>query len=378
MDIRETKDIRSLNKLTILNTIIEYKNVSRADIANITGLNKATVSTIVKELIEHKLIEEGITGESTGGRKPIILTLKENIGFVIAIDLNISVINIMVSDINLKPIHTYHLPIKTNSFENVFADLCDILDDIINSLPPSTYGLVGISVAVRGVVDLEGIIRFIPDLKWMNINIKNMLEAKFKVPVYVDNDGNYSAMAEHHLNPNYKELVVINVDDIITGGIISNNKLIRGFLGFANSIGHHIIDFNYNEQCTCGKYGCWEQFCSSKSILKHINKHIDVKDIDEFISLAKNENPHALEALGLFTKYMAIGITNLIFILNCEHIIINSKLISAMPELIHDIHNLIVLPITNFQEISVSLLGDKAPLMGASQICRLNFFKNLC
>lgn len=377
MNIRETKDIRSLNKLTILNTIIKYTNISRADIANITGLNKATVSTIVKQLLELHLIEEKTIGESTGGRKPIILTQRHDVGFIISIDLNVSIINVMVSDLALQPLYDYHLPITSNDFETSFINLCELLDKIIANFPPSKYGLVGISTAVRGVVDLEGIIRFIPNLNWRNINIKNMLETKFKVPVYVDNDGNFSAIAEHNLNPKFEELVVINVDDTITGGIVANNELVRGFLGFANSIGHHIIDYTYETKCSCGKYGCWEQFCSALSLLGYMNKFLPVKDIDEFIQLAKSGNPHALDALHLFTKYMAIGITNLVFILNCEHIILNSKIISAMPELIHEIHKLIVLPITNFQDISVSRLGDSAPLIGASSVCLQNFFKQI-
>lgn len=377
MNIRETKDIRSLNKLTILNTIIEHKNISRADIAILTDLNKATVSTIVKELLALHLIEEKTIGESTGGRKPIILTLKKKIGYIIAIDLNVTVINIMVSDLNLKPIENYHLPISNDNFELTFSKLCNLLQKIISASNPSLYNLVGIGVAVRGVVDLEGVIRFIPSLKWRNINIKSMLETKFNVPVCVDNDGNFSAIAEHNLNPNYKELLVITIDDVISGGIISNGQILRGFLGFANSIGHHIIDFNYETQCICGKYGCWEQFCSTTALLKSINKFEPVKDINEFIELVKENNPHAIDALDLFVKHLATGITNLVFILNCENIILNSPIISAMPELIHEIHKLIVLPITNFQDISISKLGDTAPLVGASSVCLQNFFKQI-
>lgn len=377
MDIRETKDIRSLNKLNILNTIIKHKHISRADIAVFTDLNKATVSTIVKELLELHLIEEKTIGESTGGRKPIILTQRQDIGYIIAIDINISVINIMVSNMALKPLNHYQLPLSSNDFEITFSRLCDLLQKIISTLPTSQYGLIGISVAVRGVVDLEGIIRFIPNLNWRNINIKNMLEIKFKVPVYVDNDGNLSAIAEYNLNQKYKDLLVITIDDIITGGIISNGQITRGFLGFANSIGHHIIDYTHETQCSCGKYGCWEQFCSTLSLLKYINQFIPVKDIDEFIALVDANDPHALDALNLFVQYMATGITNLIFILNPENIILNSRIISAMPELVHEIHKYIVLPITNFQDISISQLGDQAPLIGASSVCLQGFFKNI-
>lgn len=377
MDIRETKDIRSLNRLTILNTIIKNKSISRADIAILTGLNKATVSTIVKELIELNLIEEHRIGESTGGRRPIILTQKQRVGYAIAIELNISTIHIIVYDFSLTPLDTYSLPVQADNSEITFNKLYILLQKIITTLPSSQYGLIGMSVAVRGVVDLEGNIRFMPNLNWRNINIKNMLETKFKVPVYVDNHGNFSAIAEHNANPKYKELLVVTIDDAISGGIISNNQIVRGFLGFANSMGHHVIDYNCSTQCSCGKYGCWEQYCSTISLLEYVNQYTPVHDINEFIPLVKAKNSYALKALDLFVKYVAIGFSNLIFILNCENIIISSPIISAFPELINDIHKRIVLPITNFQDISISKLGDNAPLVGASSVCLQGFLKTI-
>lgn len=75
MKISQTKDIRSANRLTIIKHILNKKQISRARISEETGLNKATVSTIVKEWMSLKLVEETTMGDSSGGRRPIILTL---------------------------------------------------------------------------------------------------------------------------------------------------------------------------------------------------------------------------------------------------------------------------------------------------------------
>ena len=89
MKISQTRDIRSANRLTIIKHILNKKHISRARISEETGLNKATVSTIVKEWMSLKLVEETTTGDSSGGRKPIILTLAARAGYCIAVDMGV-------------------------------------------------------------------------------------------------------------------------------------------------------------------------------------------------------------------------------------------------------------------------------------------------
>ncbi|WP_347834603.1 winged helix-turn-helix transcriptional regulator [Gracilibacillus sp. JCM 18860] len=79
--------VKKENKSLVLETIKEKAPISRASIAQITGLNKGTVSSLVGELIDEKLINESGTGESSGGRRPVMLLLNETAGFTIAVDL---------------------------------------------------------------------------------------------------------------------------------------------------------------------------------------------------------------------------------------------------------------------------------------------------
>lgn len=376
MEIRETKDLRSLNKIKIIDSITLKNKISRADLSTLTGLNKATVSIIVKELLDLNLIEESTIGNSTGGRKPIILTAKNDIGYMIAIDLNVNSIEVIVTDLSCKILSSYNIVLKNKLFEDAYDNLTTLLDQIISNMPKSQYNLVGISISVRGVVDLDEVIRFIPELGWRDIDIKTKLSKRFNIPVYVDNDGNLSAMAEHEVLPNQKEMIVVTIDDVITSGIISGGNLVKGFLGFANAIGHHVIDFN-GKKCTCGKQGCLEQYCSNLAVLEHINKKINVPDIKTFVQLAKEDDPYALETLDYFINHLAIGLTNLIFILNPEMIVLNSYMLSHLPNAVKSLQDKIILPITRYQDFCVSTLGKNAPLMGACNVCLNQFYKRL-
>lgn len=379
MKISQTKDIRTANSLTIIRHILDKKEISRARISEDTGLNKATVSTIVKDWMNLKLVEETTTGDSNGGRRPIILTLSEHAGYCIAVDMGVSHVNLILANIKNEIVARNSFSIHDTTFSNVYASLCSAIDQLTSQMPPSTYGLLGISLAVRGIIDLDGVIRFIPKLAWHNVDICSLLFDRYQVPVHIDNDGNLGASMESRLYPQYEELTVLSISDTISCGLITRGSLIRGYLGFANAVGHHTINIHETHQCSCGKYGCWEQYCSDQSLIEGTNhlREAQIHTIEEYIDLVKQQDPAALTVLRRFIKNLAIGLSNIIFFMNSEMIIMNSKLLRAFPYLLPEIMKATVLPITHSQEILLSTLGDEGPILGASRKAIEEFFASL-
>ena len=379
MKIVQTKDIRAHNRLKILKYIRQHRNTSRAEISEKMRLNKATVSTIVKEWMDLHILRETQLGTSTGGRKPIMLELIPDAGYCIAIDFDVTKIRVIVTDLNNELRDNYVIPLVGTNFLENYKQLYQYLDRLISTQKPSPYGLIGIGISVRGVVDRDGTIRNIPRLKWSNIDIKTLVEDRYHVPVIVHNDGNLVALTELKQHPQYKELAIINITDVISTGLITNGKLVQGYHGFANALGHHTINCTETEQCTCGKYGCWEQYCSNDAVLKAMNCHLQkpISRIEEFIAMVRMKDPHAVAVLEQFARYLAVGIANIIFILNSEVIIINSVIVSSFPYLIPEILHNILLPITETQDILLSDMGADGPLLGASDLCIDGFFQAL-
>lgn len=202
---------------------------------------------------------------------------------------------------------------------------------------------------------------------------------RYNVPVYIDNDGNLAASMESRLYPHYQELTVLSISDVISCGMISNGNLIRGYLGFANAVGHHTINIRETRRCSCGKYGCWEQYCSDQSLIEELNRRRQppIANIESFIELVKNQDNAALDVLDHFIRNLAIGLSNIIFFMNSELIIINSQLLQSLPYLLPEIMKVIVLPITHTQEIFISTLGKEGPILGASRKAIEEFFSLL-
>ena len=159
-------------------------------------MNKATVSTIVKEWIDKGLLAETELGKSGGGRKPILLQPLHQAGAAVALEIDISQVQAILTDLSgERVLAREQFPTLGESFPQVYHKVCQALDKLLAEMPPSPYGLVGIGVAVHGVVDLSGMIRFIPRLGWRNIDLRSLLEERYHVPVSLDNDGNLAALA---------------------------------------------------------------------------------------------------------------------------------------------------------------------------------------
>ena len=394
MKITQTKDIRTANRWEIIRQVLHNYPISRVDICNLTGLNKATVSTIVKEWIDAGLLKETEHGTSATGRRPILLEPLLNAGCVIALDIDIRSVRAILTDLSGENILSRNqFSIQDPAFPTVYGQICLCLDELLKGQPHARYGLVGIGVSIHGIVDLSGLIRFVPSLGWRNIDICTLLKERYHVPICIDNDGNLAAIAQQNIEMNtfdfkkeeplaqtpYQSLAVVNISDSISAGLITNGELLRGYHGFANVIGHHTINFDEPVQCHCGKYGCWEQYCSDSAVIAQANALLEtpIHSIHEFTGLIQHQNPEAKKVLDRFLTNLAVGLTNIIFIFDCEAIAISSELLSSLPYYLPEVLRRMILPITHSEQVVLSRLGKNGAILGAANQAIEHFFQEL-
>ncbi|MGB4661286.1 MAG: ROK family protein, partial [Mobilitalea sp.] len=172
--------IRDINSNLVLETIINHTSISRAAIAKYLGLTKATISAIVQELINKKLVIEIGSDDTNLGRKPILLSLHKKAGYVVCIDIGVDTISALVSDLigedcSLKQIKT---PKNSSNIVNVLIQLIESL-----KLPEDTpFGLVGITLGIHGVI-ANNQVSFTPYYNLSGINLAEGLEEHFNTPV---------------------------------------------------------------------------------------------------------------------------------------------------------------------------------------------------
>jgi DNA-binding transcriptional ArsR family regulator len=114
--------IKNINRCLILSKIIEHRMISRAELAKITGLNKATVSVQAADLLAEGLIIETQSEHKNLGRRPIFLSINHQAGYALGIDLDKDSITFTLADLNGSPIHVDTLALYTSDY-NIILDL---------------------------------------------------------------------------------------------------------------------------------------------------------------------------------------------------------------------------------------------------------------
>ncbi|MBW7458864.1 ROK family protein, partial [Paenibacillus sepulcri] len=161
--------VKKINTAIVLDAVLKNAPLSRAQISEQTGLNKATVSSLVQDLIDAHLVIETGPGESSGGRKPVMLVFRGSAGYAIGIDLGVNYIRGVLTDLEGAVISGRELTLKAHEIEDVLPKLNDCIESLIAAMPESPYGLVGIGIGVPGIVNDQGDILFAPNLAWSHV-----------------------------------------------------------------------------------------------------------------------------------------------------------------------------------------------------------------
>lgn len=226
--------IKKINRSLILQKVIEHRFISRAELSKITGLNKATISVQVADLIKEKLIRETRQEHNTVGRRPIMLSINGNAGYVLGIDLDYKKVSYRLSDLQGNLIETKIEKLETEKYEEVLQFLINQIEIFKNKYSNCHYGLVQTIIGVHGTVNNDHSILFVPRFQWHNKDLKADIEKNLDVPISIENTANLSVYAErvykHH---NSNNLLSITLSSGIGAGMMNNGKLVKGYDGYA-------------------------------------------------------------------------------------------------------------------------------------------------
>ncbi|MDX8044553.1 ROK family transcriptional regulator [Gracilibacillus sp. S3-1-1] len=323
--------VKKENKALVLTTIKEKAPISRATIAQLTGLNKGTVSSLVSELLAEKLITESGTGKSSGGRRPVMLLLNEVAGFTISVELGVNNILAVLTNLRGQIVSEKNIHFSEQNLDDVLPKLYQVIDQLRVEAPISPYGIVGIGVGVPGVVSTIGEVLLAPNLGWKKVPLKQLLVDHYQIPVIVENEANAGAYGEkvYGAGQEANEVVYASISTGIGVGLILDGKLYKGLKGFSGELGHMTIEKD-GLDCQCGNKGCWELYASENALLKQA-KLAGFADIttEKLIEAAEQQDPQALSLFDKLGDYIGVGITNILHIFNPEQVIIGNSIQQA-------------------------------------------------
>ncbi|QPK90722.1 ROK family protein [Bacillus velezensis] len=373
MDIADQAFVKKVNQKLLLNEILKNAPISRAKLSEMTGLNKSTVSSQVNTLMKENLVFEIGQGQSSGGRRPVMLVFNKKAGYSVGIDVGVDYVNGILTDLEGTIVLDQHHHLECSSPEITKDILIEMIHHFIANMPQSPYGLIGIGICVPGLIDKNQKIVFAPNSNWRDIDLKSFIQKKFNVPVFIENEANAGAYGEKVFGAakNHDNMIYASIGTGIGIGVIINNDLYRGVGGFSGEMGHMTIDFN-GPKCSCGNRGCWELYASEKALLTSLQtkeKKVSTQDIIDLAHLNDIETLHALQNFGF---YLGIGLTNILNTFNPQAIILRNSIIESHPIVLHsiksEVSSRVYSQLDNSYELLPSFLGKNAPALGMSSI----------
>ncbi len=362
-----------MNTSLILQTIMEHGAISRADLAKQLHFSKATISTIVQNLMDRNLIREIGSRSTDVGRKPILLEFYADSGSVLSIDLQTEVAEVLLTDLSGRQQAFFSCP-HHPSREQLLSYLTSLIQKMFEAAPPSPYGIIGATIAIHGVV-YNGRLLFTPYYPYENFDF-SPLEEKFHIPIYVENEANLAVMGEHAFCHPNENMAGLSIHSGVGLGLILDGKLFTGSSGFAGEFGHTTIEIG-GRPCPCGSRGCLEQYLSERVLLEeyaHLKGFREV-NLTTLCMDYSGKDADAMMVIERFLQYTAVAVHNIRHMVNPELIVINSRVTAQLPETLSRLHELLSDNDKGRCPVLYSELKNKAIPLGGVCNCVKHFLK---
>lgn len=374
------------NSRLVLRVIYERQEISRADVARETGLTRTTVSDVVAELMEQGMVEEVGYGPSAGGKPPILLSVIPDSRHLLGLDLASDEFCGAVVNLRGQVRHEIAVPLHDRDGEAALELVYDMVERLIAA---TDSPLLGIGIGSPGLMDASnGIVRRSVNLDWHDLPLRELLEARFDLPVYVANDSQVAALGEYTFGngAGVENLVVIKVGHGIGAGIVLNGRLFHGETFGAGEIGHVAV-VEEGERCRCGNRGCLETVASARALVRQaqalaagdpgsaLHRYADtpgeigIETICRALEAGDREVEQMVRRAG---RYLGIAAANIVGLLSARRIVISGSVACLGPALLNVVReemarrSLAIL--ADEAEIVVSGTGADIVILGASAL----------
>lgn len=333
------------NHKQVLSVLSRNDELTISEISDLVNLSKTTINKIISHLVEKNYVIEAGKGESTdvGGKKPSIYKFNKDLKVGISIVTNTKSIVGAIHDLKGEILLQTEFNGEFDDYQRTLGVTVEIINKLIENVDKSAEDICGVAIACEGVIDsINGIIRYpIQHKHWgTNINFKKDLAAlmPFKTEIYLENVCCYAGFKEimNEEIHNLGSIVTINTLENTGGCVIRDNSLLKGKNGYIGEVGHLVVDYHSNIECTCGAKGCFEALVSPSNVLKIISENQEnfpdsvlfksstagPSSIEKVFEAADNNDPLAKQILDKIVYYFALVIHNISLLQDPDAIII--------------------------------------------------------
>ena len=329
-ELASSEVARDINRDVVLELIRTKQPVSRADLSRISGLQPSTISSIAEQLLHEKWITEGAAAKRPRGRRPTLLSLNPDKVILVA-DIRPSQAIVAVVDLNGRFLTRETLPLVSDPERGV-NNLIACIKRMRGMHEDKS--IEGIGLSLPGRVDpVKQQLILSPNLPWSSYDIKKAIEDAIPLQVEMDNAANACMLSELWFGrmDGIRDAVLVTISEGVGTAILANGQLVTGRSGLAGEFGHISLD-PAGPQCSCGRFGCWEVYASSRAAVNYfaeLRPDDQRPNILELLNLAEDNDPDAVGALSRQAAYLGKGLRMLVAALSPEIILLTGGLTSS-------------------------------------------------
>lgn len=374
-----TADVRSQNSALLLRMLWRERQLTRVEIAKRTGLSHSTVSAIVGDLERAGLVQTLGALASRAGRRPQLIGFRDDSCALLGVELGARHISVVLTDLRGRVLafEERRHPVRADP-EGALALTGTLIDGALDRERFPRRRFLGIGVAVPSPVDSRapGQLSELIFPAWRGVDVREHLRARYRVPVFIDNDANLGALAERWwgLGTEQSELAYIKVGAGVGAGFILNGELYRGRSGQAGEVGHVPIDGD-GPLCICGNRGCLTTFVGSEELSARAQQLFACEDAPSLSEIVRRGRAGDLGARSLIDDAgarLAIVIGTLINTLDVPLVVIGGEISSAGDMLLdavrHTLRRRALPSALAHTRVMSSNLGPRAIAVGAATL----------
>jgi N-acetylglucosamine repressor len=395
--IGNSKLIAAVNCRLVLQAVRFMQPTYRAAVARKTGLKPATMTSIVNDLIERKMLREIVNPAAPGrsGRPPLMLELNRDVKRVLAIDLEPDRIRVASTDLLLRIVEYRESSVdRFSAPDSVCEEILSLCAQVREGVDDSQ--IQGVGVSLPGQIDKEnGILISSTNMpQWRNVPVTAILGRGLGLPVRVERSLHLAALYEGWSDPRLQNRTVL-ILSLRTGiglSVLHRGELYTGNLGFDGEIGHTVVALD-GPQCECGSRGCLETFVNSSAICGRAHVELNsgrCAELKRVLAGGASLSPELIYELGGagdmecawivrdVGRYLGVACANLINLLAPHEIVVCGSIARAGEMVLHAMReeiNRSALPGSR-EHVKLRLAPEreKMPLLGAAALVAQELF----
>ncbi|GII01683.1 ROK family transcriptional regulator [Planobispora takensis] len=387
--------MRARNLGLVLGEVRRSGPVTRAALAEITGLTKTTVSKMVGDLLDAGMVTEtGTLRDGERGRPGTAVSLSGGRVAALGLEINVDYLSACVVDLALTVRLRYTQAVDNRAASPVetLARLQKLIHRAVDEARAAGLVIAGSTLAVPGPVN-GGLLHSAPNLGWHDVRVGDLLETGGEPPgVEVENEANLAALGELWFGTGHGDFLHVSGEIGIGAGLVVGGALFRGARGLAGELGHVVVSPD-GPACRCGGRGCLEQYAGQEALLRAAGLPAPAPrtapeatspddavatsgtpaapgGVAELVGRLRDGDGPALEACARAGRALGIALTSATHLLDPGTIVLGGVFAPLFPWISGPVRDTMTGRLTAMRhavpEIAVSRLGADAATLGAA------------